>query len=176
MPTEILRPDGDISTPWNTATPHYSLINEEVEEPELGDLYILGADDDDDNEIEEFTMDDPIATFNTCTQVDIKIRALIDSSEDMYVNIRIGSTWLTSKPAGLSGIGTWVTITWSGLSASQSDINDLRVRFISPTLAKNDNIEVNTMYAVITYATVYAGYTEKKLNRLLNGKINEAIN
>ena len=84
MTETITRPSGDVATPWSTATPHFSKINESVTQPTAGDGTYIRADENDDSEVEEFDMADVDLGTDTVSQVVVWIYSRSSSKNYDY--------------------------------------------------------------------------------------------
>lgn len=170
MSTATLRPDGDVATPWGgTATPHYSKIDEAVTQPTAGDGVYIQASDVDDLETEIFSMEASPADVGTVTAIAVwgylTCLNISGGQNELTIYYRIGAgSWSSGQviSANAAILYNWDSVSWSGLSLSKSDADDLQIGVKSPTLGIVNWVRLDTLYAVITYTPAAAGWAEKK--------------
>jgi hypothetical protein len=155
MTETISRPSGDVSTPWGTATPHWSKINESITQPTAGDGTYIRADENDDNEVEEFDMADVDLGTDTVSQIIIWIYSRSSSKNyDYEIDIYWNSAWVGYQfvPVENNNTWEWFSVTFGSLSGGDTEADALKVRIRSDSsIGKNGYIDIDTLYAVITH-------------------------
>jgi hypothetical protein len=155
MTETVIEPNGDVSTPWSTGTPHWSKLNDGVTQPTAGDGTYIRADENDDLEVEEFDMEDVDIGSDTVSQVVIWIYARSSSkSYDFDVDIYWSGAWEGYQTVDVTVNNTWawfsVTFTVSG---GDADVDAMKVRIRSDSdIGKSGYTDVDAMYAVVTHA------------------------
>lgn len=161
MSTDNILPNGDITTQWSvfgSATYHYERIDEIT--PVLTDG-LLARGTANANDIEQFNFATTDIGGEIVTQIEVKIyhdsNWYIGSGNIGYVDLYIGD-WQAQKTLSEPWTSTWETFTWSGLSASQSDLDGMQVKITAGNLQQStncvtvyDQIIVYSMYAIVTY-------------------------
>ncbi|MFX1487565.1 MAG: PKD domain-containing protein, partial [Promethearchaeota archaeon] len=151
--TAILRPNGDVTTEWSPEGDHWDRINESYP-----DGVKINTDDDEESDEWEFTS---FTLPNDYVVTSIKIKFYGKSSGIVMpiyglVQYRIGTgSYSSSQATGFSTSYSWQTYTWSGLSLTQSDLDDLRVRCLSekvpPQQGGDGTLYIDTAYIKVTY-------------------------
>ncbi len=157
--TGIIRQDGDITVQWHGTTPHYSRLNEEVEDPSSGNCVYIYTNEN--SRTDQFSFNS-ILDIGTVTQIEVKMFAMryggvqYPNPKQPYVNIYLGE-WQGQKICSwvvgdyLSDM-TWTSLTWSGLSGSQSDLDDFQLKVItSSSLQFSGYNYLDTVYIIVTY-------------------------
>jgi PKD repeat protein len=169
--TAIVRPNADVSTEWNGDTPHWSRLDEVT--PDGVKIYTNADAKSDEWDFTTFTLPSDYIV----TKLSVKARGYYEGETPpgALVQYRIGTGgYSSSKESVFSTTWVWDTMTWSGLSLTQSEINDLRVRFLSdmPPFGEG-SIHVDTVYVELTYepATIISivdveGYTNEVVRLL----------
>ncbi|MFW9969342.1 MAG: hypothetical protein ACFFDF_04015, partial [Candidatus Odinarchaeota archaeon] len=126
--SDIILPDGDTTTQWepSTAGNHYVLINETT--PDINN-YIFTSSNATSSIIDQFTMNSFDISEGSVTQIQVKVYGSeidISSTVDVYLG-----SWLGSKQLDMSSTSQWYTYMWSGLSASQTDLQNMEIKFES---------------------------------------------
>ncbi|KKL63433.1 hypothetical protein LCGC14_2175150, partial [marine sediment metagenome] len=125
--TGIVRPDGDITAQWESlgGSNHYDLINEVI--LDLND-HIYTSSIAASNIIDNFDMSYLDISIGVVTQIQIKVYGK-EIDIDSEINVYCG-TWLGAQQLEMAGPGLY-TYTWTGLSASQTDLTNMQVKFES---------------------------------------------
>ncbi|KKM99168.1 hypothetical protein LCGC14_1150580, partial [marine sediment metagenome] len=132
----IVRPDGDITSQWNVSEQfdHYSLLNEIITEPTTPDTnngYIFTSSQYQGTTIiDEFSMETTDISGGSVTQITIKVFGN-ETDFDSTVDVYCGGSWLGAKQLDMGSTPGWYTYTWSGLSLSQTDLDDMKIKFES---------------------------------------------
>ncbi|KKL96515.1 hypothetical protein LCGC14_1843710, partial [marine sediment metagenome] len=131
----VMRPDGDIISQWNgTSLPHNTFLSENVDDPATPDLnsYIFTSSRaSGTNQVDEFAMSYlDINVGGIVTDISIKIYGSEAVTIDSTVNIYIAGAWLTAKPLEMA-IPNWYTYTWTSLSYTQGELDNMQVKFNS---------------------------------------------
>ncbi|KKN53508.1 hypothetical protein LCGC14_0601690, partial [marine sediment metagenome] len=130
----VMRPDGDIISQWNgTSLPHNTFLSENVDEPaepELSSYIFTSSRASGTNQIDEFSMDYLDINSGTVTEISIKIYGSEAPSIDSTVNIYIAGAWETAQQLDMT-TADWYTYTWTGLSYTQGQLDNMRVKFDS---------------------------------------------
>ena len=160
MVDAILRPDGDDTIEWTPipAGTHHTTVDDAVEQPNAGDMDDrLHAGSINSNDIDILDMEtisvssvsQVVLWFYGAAQVSVIFKT------DLYIggwqgeaNVTLGADYL--NPA-------WGSVIYSGLSASQADLNGMQVKFIAPVMGMYDGVNIATMYAKITYTAPPTG-------------------
>ncbi|KKK72009.1 hypothetical protein LCGC14_2908200, partial [marine sediment metagenome] len=131
----IVRPDGDIASQWDgTSSPHNTFLSENIEDPNIPDInsYIFTSSFAPTSFItDEFTMSYlDINVGGIVTDITIEVYGSETIAIDSTVNIYIAGAWLTAKPLEMT-IPNWYTYTWTGLSYTQGDLDNMQIEFKS---------------------------------------------
>lgn len=163
MATADLDPNGDNGTnQWSPSgcSLHHDCVDEGSGGPDAN--YLVASDSADAGKIEIFDMETTTVS-SSVTQIDVKIYMQVVAQEgvnDLLVSIydTDGTAWETDVgiPMGVAG---WKTASFTGLSYSQNNINNLLVRITAPDNLSNtggsipvaDAVWVYTCYATITW-------------------------
>jgi len=154
MPTVEVVPDGDGVVDWYTPITgdHYSEINEGSGGPNPG---VIGAfqTQGDDNDIDEFSMENPSFEGRTSSQVVIWTFGFIIGANSPEIQVNIGGETHGPASVGLTTIGGWHSNTftpdtddWTELEAT-----GLKVTYIANVPASKNYNDISTCYALFTY-------------------------
>ena len=163
MATAILRPTSTDANGWFGGT--HADVDEEVSDPDMGDeneLYSSNAQGDDNDEV--------ILGFGTIQNVaevtNIRVKTLggIMGTNTPEVDVNMGG-WqnLGAEPecpitgGPLAEDYTWEDNDFPG-SFSQSDLDDLQVKYIADVPVKLDGNGIDVMYVIVTYTEAAVGY------------------
>ena len=142
----FINPDGDFSTAWTTVNPgpfHFDAINEGAL-PDTAD-YIQTSN----KEIDEFDMD-TLAGSATYTKIDIQVYAQrISGNDQLGVNLVINGIDQSEQLINPDAAFTWHTVSFTGLSLSGSDLDNVRVKLRHNRQGSADAIRVATMRAEV---------------------------
>ncbi len=130
----VVRPDGDVTTEWETSggSNHWDLLNDAVEEPTAPSTssdFIYTVSTGSGNVTDEFNMGYLDVQSGTVNQVQVKVygnETIIDSTINLYCG-----SWLGAKQLDLGTSPGWHTFTWTGLSATQTDLDNMKIKFES---------------------------------------------
>ncbi|HEC36717.1 hypothetical protein LCGC14_0517800 [marine sediment metagenome] len=125
--TGIVRPDGDIIAQWESlgGSNHYDLINEVILDL---NAHIYTSSIAASNIIDNFDMGYLDISSGVVTQIQIKLYGK-EIDIDSEVNVYCG-TWLGAEQLEMTTPGLY-TYTWTGLSASQTNLTNMQVKFES---------------------------------------------
>lgn len=140
--TDIIRPDGDITTEWLESTPHYSRLDEEISD---GDSITTFYSD----KTEEFNFNS-LSDVVTVTKIEVKMYAYRQNwdTSQPKAQIFIGG-WQVEKTCSWGFIGySWSSVTWEGLDASLEELDGFRFKIRS---RDTDWLHLDTLYAIVTY-------------------------
>ncbi|MHA2031369.1 MAG: hypothetical protein ACW99Q_18490, partial [Candidatus Kariarchaeaceae archaeon] len=127
--SNIVRPNGDYTTAqWEGSHggDHADLVNED---PLDTDYYIYTSSSTSGSVSDDFNMETFSIQSGNVTSIIVKVfgnETAIDSTINVYCN-----GWLGSKPLNMESGQGWYSYTWSGLTKSQSDLDDMRVEVSS---------------------------------------------
>ncbi|MFX0030653.1 MAG: hypothetical protein ACFE8B_15680, partial [Candidatus Hermodarchaeota archaeon] len=101
--TAIALPDGDIQTPWSTATPHYTKLDEceSVLDPVDGSSVTAYAIQGDNEEIEIFSIDDSVQPVTSVSQVKIYTNGYSMGDTNPQVSIWWDGEWTAWQTVNL---------------------------------------------------------------------------
>lgn len=157
--TGYLDPDGDDTTEWDetTGTDHYTEIDEiNGDQDNLDeDDYIGNAPEPDVTDEDIFDME-TLSDVDDVTSIKIYVYAGTEEASGPYLDadLYLGSWQGEKEVYDSSGYASqWWSVEWTGLSASQSDLDAMKVKLISGTDAPfpGPSNYVYAMYAEITY-------------------------
>jgi hypothetical protein len=150
-PTTILRPNGDVSTNWDAGcSGDYTCVDEVVTQPSAGDGNARRADANDDGLVESYQME--TAMVGTVTDITVWMYSYTEATtRQPDVNLNLGGL-LTPQTAAWGISYGWTSLTWTGLSGTQADLDDLQVIFTANAVL-NSNREhfLDTVYVEVTY-------------------------
>ena len=129
--SDIVRPDGDYASPqWEGSHEgdHADLINETILDT---DDYIYTSSNIAESVIDEFTIDTLNVQGGSVTEIKVKVYGN-ESSIESTINVYCGG-WLGAKQLDMESGQGWYAYTWSGLSLSQSELDEMRIKFDSPS-------------------------------------------
>ncbi|MFX1320378.1 MAG: LamG-like jellyroll fold domain-containing protein [Promethearchaeota archaeon] len=148
--TGIIRPNGDITTQWSMSTPHYTRLDEEIEDPTEGDSYYIYTCVPSMTEQYHF---ETIAGVDTITQIEVKMYGKVTQNKRPTAQIYLGE-WEDAKTCSWGpDLYTWSSLIWSGLSGSQSDLDNFQIKIKSPS-GYIGYLYLNTLYVIVTYQQV----------------------
>jgi hypothetical protein len=129
VPTQdsgIVYPDGDVSAEWapSVGGSHYALIDEVT--LDTSD-YIFTSSLTSGNVSDEFNMGYLDVQGGTVSQVQVKVYGN-ETDVNSSINLFCGS-WLGVKQLDMGSSSGWKTFTWTGLSASQTDLDNMKIKF-----------------------------------------------
>ena len=156
MTETVIEPDGDVSTPWNTPTPHWSKLNDGVTQPTAGDGTAVIADEDDDGEVEEFNMEDGSIDTDLVSQVVIWFYAKAAlNGYTVDINIYWDSAWKGNMQQALTTSYAWYSKTFDVSGAAnrgQTELSAMKTRITADSaIGNNKTISVDAMYAAVTH-------------------------
>jgi hypothetical protein len=156
MATATLRPNEDIAIGWGVGAT-YTAIAEVVNQPSAGDGTIIACSKNDGGKEDIFGFG-TVSGIDVCTQVVVWTYALRGSTEPPINHtfaIKLGSSWQATTSLNFGTSYAWKSYTFSDLSASQSDIDGLQIKFTPGTMTSSDEtMSIDTVYAVITYSEI----------------------
>ncbi|KKK53629.1 hypothetical protein LCGC14_3092870, partial [marine sediment metagenome] len=125
--TTIIRPNGDVTSEWESshAGSHSLLINETTID---ANDFIYTSSLASANNTDEFYM----SSFDTISGIITQLQIVINGEEvdvSSSIDVYCGS-WLGEKQLEMSGVGNY-TYTWSGLSLTQTDLDNMKIKFES---------------------------------------------
>jgi len=155
MVVEIVRPSSDYSNPWTFG--NWTNIDDNVEQPAIGDRAVsacLRVDEmgwNDANETYQCNMQnlDYSAEPNSVTQIKVWINARRLNTTQPSVNIYVNGGNQSSKIGTIGTSYSWSYYTWGGLTLD--GVDDLRVLITAPNFGDEEEIDVDVVYAEITY-------------------------
>ncbi len=148
MPSEFLDPNANINTLWSAF--EFTSIDDGVRDPTVPSLDIVRANQNDDDELQEWGMENPVETYSEITTIEIKHYAeLEDGTSDGDINLRVGGSLQTAQAMNLVTSLAWRSNTFTG-NFSQSDVDSLQVIVDSNTRDKDENLRIHALYAEIT--------------------------
>ena len=138
-----INPDGDTTTSWNTATPHWSKIN-------AADAVYLHADAGDDAETEEFTCStDTIPAYRKVGAISIDVKGYKDSAASnptVFTNISSDQTIvLSTSNAWAATLTTYVNL------LNQATVDALVLYLTSPTMGSDEDIYIDQVKITLYY-------------------------
>lgn len=152
----ILDPTADIATPWTTAAPHWSKIDEGA----TPDLVTIHADDGDSGEMEAFAFGGFNSGFQTVTKVVSHINGRVnpDTTDDPYVAVYINGVSYNQAGISLTTLATWYNLnTFTGRAMQpvyRYGGNTYRDRMIGTiycnTMVSRDDIYIDTYRMTVT--------------------------
>ena len=165
-------PNATIQEQWNsTGSPNHAEIDEVT--PDVGD-YVNAVGTTNDNKIDIYGFPNTIDDVDEVTQIAVRVYCInIDADESPAgdvgnVDIDLGGyqgAKSINKP--LNGLQT---LTWTGLSGSQADLDGLEVKLSVGTLSDGKIIpgsyQIYALSVLVTYTPVAAGYAHKVLGVL----------
>ncbi|KKL56451.1 hypothetical protein LCGC14_2245280, partial [marine sediment metagenome] len=133
--TGIVRPDGDIASQWDgTSSPHNTFLSEGIEDPTIPDInscIFTSSFAPTSFIIDEFAMSYlDINAGGIVTDITIEVYGSETIAIDSTVNIYIAGVWLTAQQLDMTA-PNWYTYTWTGLSYTQGDLDNMQIEFKS---------------------------------------------
>ncbi len=153
--TEIVPNADTILIDWSPATPpsHESLIDEPRGSPNTGDLISASEPLGEDAVVDEFYM----SSYSPITSASqVVVYAYCNGAATYGGNAEVGfwpgyGSWLGYQSL-IVGIGWgWRNKTFSGLTMTQTNLNDCRVRFRADVPLDKQVVQIACVYAVVTY-------------------------
>jgi len=164
MATAIIRPTADVTNEWTSpADPgnHHNYIDDVVVVPNAGDGAFIGANKDDDGDIEVFDMDNDTQDVdgNSISTIVIYVRAREQggTTTNIIVNVNLGG-WLANRYLNPTLSWEWYPLAWGSLNCDQTDLDNLQIKFTAGTIVDPQFQEIDVAYCVITYDQVAVGY------------------
>lgn len=158
MTTEILRPNGNVTTQWYKQC-SYTYVDNAVEQPSTsGDSDYSEANyaNGDNNQVFTMTFSNLVNTYSEITNVRIWSRHNeigLSNAPEVTISVDSGSSWESVQDLGYASIKTWTYKDFAG-SWSQAEINNLYVKYIAdvPSDEKivSDTNDLYVSYVVIT--------------------------
>ncbi len=166
--TDTVRPDGDgATTNWlYTGSNHWDEVNDDVNEPTAGEAgdYVYTGEGLGNDVADEFNMDNTISGVASVTDVTMWMYARSNpcgsTCDTVDMDIYMGGSWTTASTKTMTTAWTWYSATRSG-SWTQTDLNNLQLRVnrnvvgAGPPSTQDDNVEVATIYADVTYTRTF---------------------
>ena len=154
-------PNGDatVTDAWTITlgTTHYEAINDGVRQPATtgfdgGALYLEYAADRDGNVALSMTT---LTDVQQVTAIKVWIYTSNSGGSGTYIDIsKDGTTWVGAQFVSYTS-GAWVSKTFSGLTWTQTNLDNLQVRLVGSASGASDyETSINAMYATITYEEV----------------------
>lgn len=160
MATDIVRPNANSTNQWELfggSGDAYERVNEEIEQPTDGNGEALRANDDDSGDIEEYEMSS-ISSVDEVTSITVWVWGHYTLGPQATIDIWLGGYVGVKTCTMPSAVAGWSSYTWSGLSYNQSHLDAMRIKFVAPTLGKNQLVILDCVYAIITYTEAVIGY------------------
>ena len=154
--TRICRPNQNIQNQWDVS--HFDNINDDVEKPDAGDgsrnsQYAFPSA----QKTDIFGMT-TIEDVEEVTSITVHLLCTCWISRGGYAKIECsykfgGGSWSSVKTVGSQFGPAWKSFTWSGLSASKSQLDNLQIKLAAKIYATGFGgyVSVDVMYAEITY-------------------------
>jgi hypothetical protein len=131
-----INPNGDVLTPWVSATPHYSKIN-------AADGVYLQADPNDDSEVEIFDCTtDTIPANRKIGAFKVDVLGYQTSNPLAYVEIACNGSAGT-QVLSLPTVAGWATALQFYVLGTQAQLDAMQLYLISGTLATDENIYID---------------------------------
>lgn len=153
--TAILRPDGDVAADWNWYWNYYTRIDDPVVQPNAGDGLTMQSSTTGAYTIHSMTnFEIPAESVVTGITIWVRGRRTTTTADIPAVAYLIGMG--ASSSAILLPFGTtfeWLSATYTGLTLSQADVNDLQVIFTIETDSTGYPM-IDVVYMVLTYGSL----------------------
>ncbi|MFW9970089.1 MAG: hypothetical protein ACFFDF_07790 [Candidatus Odinarchaeota archaeon] len=156
--TELIRPDGDVTTEWShpSSGSHYSEICGEAyyDYDYYGNDKIM-AESTDSYNFEEFDLSGGLSETVTCTRFQLYIYGYtcgtVPSSEAKF-NLAGSNpnTWSSEKTITFTTIPNWVVLDWSSLDSS-TDLTDIHISIQAGDIEYSELFIVQNIYAAVSY-------------------------
>ncbi|KKK75366.1 hypothetical protein LCGC14_2874430 [marine sediment metagenome] len=161
MPTGEIVPDTDGPlTEWSviggTGT-HESAIDEARASPNTADRIRGDQPSGDDNVVDMFGMS-TFTMLGVITQIEVFAYATNNPTYggDAEIDFYVDGVWQGYQYINVGGEYGWRSVTFAGLSMSQTDLNICGIRIRADLAVSKTGIDIACVYAVVTYTP--AGY------------------
>ena len=163
MASEFLDPTSNVNAVWSANA--YTLIDDGTRQPSVPATDKIVADDNDDSEEQSYGMSDPAASYSEITSIVVWAYGEVSHpslDNDLNCRIKVGGVYETAQSFGFTAAANliWQSLTFNG-SWTEAEVDNLEVSFITPTIDKDESIEIHSMYVDMTGTEISAGVTRK---------------
>lgn len=161
MATANIQPNGDSSVQWTLigAATHAGAVNEDEGSPStaenIGATNPMGMD----GYVDDFHME-TVGSVSSVSQIQVYAYGSGGATYggDASVDLYDGSSWQGYHSLSFfAGSNSWKSYTFTGLSMTQTDLDNCRVRFRADVSVSKSSVTIHCVYAVVTY-TGTGGY------------------
>ena len=164
MAVDDIVPSGDSSVAWQTTgTPHADEINEDKGSPNESDYIFASQVSGDHGKVDDFHMTSIVGVDEvTSITVWVYMCGAETYGGRFEIDLYNGATWEGYQPRDPFESFpdfSWVSITFSGLSMTQGNLDACRIRFRADISVSKQQTWCACTYAAVTYTP--AGWTHK---------------